>query len=61
MTHAAKHKKNYHLWWHPHNFGQNTEENFKALETLFIHYSTLNNTYNFSSKTMTDLTGIFHK
>ena len=55
MTFAAKHKQVYHLWWHPHNFGSNTEENFKALETLFIHYNALKNTYNFQCKTMKEL------
>ena len=55
MTYAAKHNKIYHLWWHPHNFGENTELNFKALEELFMHYDMLNTTYNFKSKTMSDL------
>jgi hypothetical protein len=52
MTHAAKNNQFYHLWWHPHNFGQNTEKNFLALEELFNHYKTLNETYNFKSNTM---------
>ena len=56
MTYAAKHKQVYHLWFHPHNFGDNTNKNFKALEELFIHYSMLKNTYNFESKTMKNLT-----
>ncbi|MBU2938630.1 polysaccharide deacetylase family protein [Lacinutrix sp. C3R15] len=55
MTYAANHKQVYHLWWHPHNFGSNTEQNFKALETLFIHYNTLKTTYNFQCKTMKEL------
>ncbi|QRM90160.1 polysaccharide deacetylase family protein [Lacinutrix sp. WUR7] len=59
MTYAAKQKQVYHFWWHPHNFGQNTEENFKALEELFNHYKTLNKTYNFNSKTMTNLVQYF--
>lgn len=58
MTHAAKHKEVYHLWFHPHNFGDNTNKNFKALEELFIHCNMLKNTYNFKSKTMSDLADI---
>ncbi|MDB9961284.1 polysaccharide deacetylase family protein [Oceanihabitans sp.] len=56
MTHAAKNNQVYHLWWHPHNFGKNTQQNFKALEDLFKHYQILNDTYNFKSETMTNLT-----
>ncbi|MDO6596784.1 polysaccharide deacetylase family protein [Oceanihabitans sp. 2_MG-2023] len=58
MTYAAKKKQVYHLWWHPHNFGDNTDKNFKALETLFIHYSMLKSTYNFNCKTMAHLSKI---
>ena len=55
MTHAAKHNEVYHLWWHPHNFGQNTDRNFKDLEVLFKHFKKLNESYDFQSKTMTGL------
>ncbi|WP_452232171.1 polysaccharide deacetylase family protein [Lacinutrix sp. MEBiC02595] len=55
MTYAAKQKQVYHLWFHPHNFGENTEQNFKGLEELFAHYNMLKSTYNFKSKTMADL------
>ena len=58
MTHAAKHKQVYHLWFHPHNFGENTEQNFGVLEALFRHYKTLETTYDFKSKTMTNLANI---
>ena len=27
LTYAAKQRLVYHLWWHPHNFGQYTEDN----------------------------------
>lgn len=55
MTYAAKKNQVYHLWWHPHNFGQNTEQNFKALEDIFKHYNTLKQTYNFNCVTMSNL------
>jgi hypothetical protein len=58
MTYAAKHKQVYHLWFHPHNFGENTEHNFRALEQLFLHYKTLEITYDFKSKTMTNLANL---
>jgi peptidoglycan/xylan/chitin deacetylase (PgdA/CDA1 family) len=55
MTHAAKNKLMYHLWWHPHNFGINQNENFDFLENILLHYKYLNKTYNFTSITMSGL------
>ncbi|WP_299336494.1 polysaccharide deacetylase family protein [uncultured Psychroserpens sp.] len=56
MTYAAKNNQVYHLWWHPHNFGKYTEENFNTLETVFKTYKALHETYGFQSETMTGLT-----
>ena len=56
MTTAAKRNEMFHLWWHPHNFGTQTEENFKNLESVFKTYKALNETYGFKSETMTGLT-----
>lgn len=55
MTHAAKKSEVFHLWWHPHNFGANTDENFNNLEAIFKHYKSLNTKHNFSSETMTNV------
>ena len=55
LTHAAKNKEVYHIWWHPHNFGTNTEENFRNLESIFKHYQTLKRDYNFNCATMSEL------
>jgi len=41
MTHAAKNGLVYHLWWHPHNFGKNMDNNFHNLEIILDHYATL--------------------
>lgn len=56
MTHAAKNKKLYHLWWHPHNFGKNLSENMADLKEVYQHYQMLNEKYGFESETMTSLT-----
>ncbi|XCF05104.1 DUF2334 domain-containing protein [Tamlana crocina] len=56
MTHAAKNNKLYHLWWHPHNFGDNLNENLKTLNAIYEHFIKLNEKYNFESETMTSLT-----
>jgi peptidoglycan/xylan/chitin deacetylase (PgdA/CDA1 family) len=55
MTYAAKHRKLYHLWWHPHNFGINQDENFAFLEKILIHYQFLHKKYGFASETMKEL------
>lgn len=56
MTYAAKRNEMFHLWWHPHNFGAQMDENFNNLETIFKTYSDLNKSYGFQSETMTGLT-----
>lgn len=55
LTHAAKNNEVYHLWWHPHNFGSHTDENFRNLEKIFKHYANLNKDYNLNSISMTEM------
>ncbi len=55
MTHAAKHGKVYHLWWHPHNFGNQIEKNIKALDEILSHYSYLNKNYKFQTLNMEEI------
>lgn len=52
MTHAAKNNLLYHLWWHPHNFGQHTGRNMDTLKAILEHYRELNSRYAFTSTTM---------
>ena len=61
MTYAAKNNLMYHLWWHPHNFGKDQNENLGLLEDILAHYKKLNNTYSFTSITMADLAKQFDK
>ncbi len=56
MLHAAKHKKLFHLWWHPHNFGVNLQQNINFLEKILQYYQQLQREYQFSSITMSGLT-----
>ena len=53
MRHAAKNNKLFHLWWHPHNFGINLQDNIRFLEQILKYYQLLNKKYGFKSKTMT--------
>lgn len=55
MTYAAKKGLIYHIWWHPHNFSANMEENFMFLKKILEHYRELNLTYNFESNTMAEI------
>lgn len=55
MKHAAKHNKVFHLWWHPHNFGSNMDQNFKNLEKILTMYQALNKKYGFMSHSMESL------
>ncbi len=41
LTDAARHGGLYHLWWHPHNFGQHTEQNVDFLRRILDHYTAL--------------------
>lgn len=55
MTSAAKSGGIYHLWWHPHNFGVNTEHNIEFLRKIFEHYNFLKEKYNFLSLNMNEV------
>lgn len=55
MSYAARRNEVYHLWWHPHNFGANTETNMMQLEKILDHYSILKNKYGFLSMNMGEL------
>lgn len=55
MTESAKNNKNFHLWWHPHNFGVNQKENLKNLEDVLKHFKVLENKYGMVSLNMQEL------
>ena len=57
MTWAAKKKHLYHLWWHPHNFGMNIDENMANLTIILDHYKTLDKKYGFKNLTMKEAAG----
>ena len=52
MTHAAKNGQVFHLWWHPHNFGTEQEENLQLLEEILQHYAELRAQFGFENSTM---------
>ncbi|MCB1637481.1 MAG: DUF2334 domain-containing protein, partial [Thiothrix sp.] len=38
MTQAARTNRIFHLWWHPHNFGIQLQQNLQRLEQVLLHY-----------------------
>ena len=54
MTAAARTGEMYHLWWHPHNFGDYLDENFHVLDQILAAYRELRDKHGFRSLTMAD-------
>lgn len=54
MTKAAISDGICHLWWHPHNFGINTDQNLALLELLLQHYRKLAEEFGMQSSCMGD-------
>lgn len=61
MLYAAKHHELYHLWWHPHNFGENMEQNFSFLEKVLKCYKKCHEDYGMQAMTMSDFYYIINK
>lgn len=55
MSHAAKNGHVYHLWWHPHNFGNDPKGSMRELEMLIQHFRKLKETQGFESHSMESL------
>jgi hypothetical protein len=55
LSHAAKNRMIYHLWWHPHNFGEHMEENLSFLKKILDHYAKMKEIYGMESLNMRDL------
>ena len=55
MTFAAQNQLLFHLWWHPHNFGVNTDLNLSFLRAILEHYRALNGRLEFQSLTMAEV------
>ena len=56
MTYAAKNAKVFHLWWHPHNFGKDIDENILFLTKILKLVAKLNKEHGFKSLTMEEAT-----
>lgn len=52
MLIAARKGRGYHLWWHPHNFGDNPKQSLVDLEIVLKYYQKLKAKYEFQSMSM---------
>ncbi|MGV0908796.1 polysaccharide deacetylase family protein [Martelella sp. FOR1707] len=52
MTAAARNEAGYHLWWHPHNFGRNLQENLDGLHDVIKHFVVLRDRFGMQSLAM---------
>lgn len=60
LTYAAKRGLVYHLWWHPHNFGQHTASNIAFLSAILAHYVFLHDKYGMISTNMAEISDRLH-
>ena len=61
MLYAARNNEVYHLWWHPHNFGTNVEENLYFLERILHTYKECKERYGMCSCTMSEFVEQFKR
>lgn len=61
MLHAAKNNLVFHLWWHPHNIGVQTDFHLKQLEEIFSYYDELKEKYGMVSMNMREAAEHFSK
>ncbi len=57
LEQAARSKRIFHLWWHPHNFGANSEENLAFLAKVLEAFTVLRDRYGMRSMTMAEVAG----
>ena len=58
MLHAAKNNEIFHLWWHPHNYGVNLDENISYLREILEYYQGLRDKYGIRSLNMSEVADI---
>src|SRR5262249_56636013 len=55
METAARRRKLFHLWWHPHNFGADLQGNLAFLRAILDCFRGLHESYGMRSMTMAAL------
>lgn len=52
MRRAAEAGTGYHLWWHPHNFGRDVDDNIAGLRDVLEHFARLRDSHGMVSRSM---------
>ena len=55
---AAEQRGIFHLWWHPHNFGANTDDNLDFLRSVLDVFSRCRQTHGMKSLSMIDVAAL---
>ena len=55
---AAKNCEIFHLWWHPHNFGINTDENIEFLTEILSCYRDMKSKHGMKSLNMGEISNL---
>lgn len=55
MKHAAKNGEIYHIYWHPHNFAENSDINFEQIDKLLSFYTLLRDEYGMKTMNMREV------
>ena len=55
MMEAAIKGEIYHLWWHPHNFGEKPEQSLEDLKEIILLFKMLRDKFDFRSLNMEEL------
>lgn len=61
MERAARNAEVYHLWWHPHNFGNFSKENLIDLTKILHHYCYCAKKYGMQSMSMDEIFAVKNK
>lgn len=61
MSAAARTGGLFHLWWHPQNFGENTELNLGMLESIFQHFHALEDQFGMVSAKMDEVATVIEE
>jgi glycosyltransferase involved in cell wall biosynthesis/peptidoglycan/xylan/chitin deacetylase (PgdA/CDA1 family) len=54
LRYAATQGRVFHLWWHPHDFGEHLAENLRALREVLATFALLRDDYGMESLTMAE-------
>jgi len=54
MRDAAGRGRDFHLWWHPHNFGSNSQENLATLDAVLAEHRFLRDRFGWPSRNMSE-------